>query len=739
MSHPRVDPPLFRRRTFEQEWHVPLVAAAARGGDPVSSILLAEADAWLSFGAELGYFSTTELLSTSDRSESRRAQTIIASIERLSLPTGLGAPAFAQALSDAREDLTDNRRELLRRIIFGSPNEWDEAIEALDELPFAFELGHEEALAALEISGWALENTLEVSAAQEELQAVLPAAWRSGSLERLVAEIPDISRRLSDLARVHEQVREALGIERASAASAELAIGAGLALVHRAPAEVSVPLEIASPALSLLTRGETSPEQLAQFGTASARVYTERHEWIHSTVEEISFPEEDAPIVRRRIRLDFTIPMGLVPLEFPGGATAPWFYVPVSEIPKWPGMLDLELRTGSGEALPLFTRRQSAIIDGALLVALAEGSTGISLSQKMDAQVREVAHAGRDGPRGAQEALHRLYEHDYGDPGISERLVDDKLFDTTATELASHSIVWARVCGWPGEQRVLEIRYETSTDLKLRWTSPQTFGLRPLEAFIDVGPFGSADHRVEIDAPASMRLVRVIPRASQPGAGSDEPGDHQRTGATVQTALTLRRKRASVRFATTSTEALPPARMWLALTVDQAQATGLALAGSVLCASTLLVAYVDAARFTPNTTQSAGLAALLLIGAALAGFGALTSLQRGALASALFAGTRRVALIVSALGLVGALSLLLRAGSSRVVSSSTGQIESLVLGDISLAASLLFAAALALSWRRSRTMRPSRYLPDERIDVPLGPVWDVASGELEHRPASISR
>jgi hypothetical protein len=730
MSHPRVDPPLFRRRTFEEEWQAPLIPAA-RMGDPLSTIFLAEADAWLSFGAELGYFSAADSPSTPRECQSLRARAVIASIGQLRLPFGLGAPKFAQALSDAREDLTENRRELLQRILFSSPAEWEQAIGIVADLASAIELGREDALAGLDICGWALEGPVEASADEGELQATLPAGWRSGLLEGLSATVPDIGRRVRDLARVREQVREALVSERADAASAEFALDASLALVHRVPAGLAVSREHASPASALLTRGETAPEQLAQFGTASAGVYAERHQWVHSSVEEISFPDEDAPLVRRRTRLDFTIPMGLVPLEFPGPTTAPWFYVPVAEIPKWPDMLGLELRTGSGEALPLLTARQSAIIDGALLAALAEVSLGTSVSPRLDAYVRDLAHAGRDGPRGAEEALHKLYEYEHADRRTGARLIDDHLFAATATELASHSIVWARVSGWPGEQRVLEITYEISTDLKLRWTSPQVFGLRPLEAFIDVGPFGAAEHRVEIDAPANTRLVRVSPpHAIEPAAHSEDPHAPRRAEVAPQTVARLSRKRASVRFASTSPAATASSGVRIALTADQTQATGLALAGSVLCASTLLAAYIDAVRLSVNTTQSAGLAALLLIGAALAGFGAVTSLQRGALASALLAGTRRIALFVSALGLTGALSFLLRAGSSRAVSSTGGRIESFVLGDISLAASLLFAATLALSWRRSRTMRPSRYLPDERTDPPMGPVWDVASGEL---------
>lgn len=128
-----VDPALFRLRAFEEEWLEPL-AARATADTPLDTLLLLEAEAWLGMGQDVAYFAAQSLslpLSRQDFSDSSASACLAEWIRSTGAPTDLDAARFGRALSDAREDLTSRRRELLHLLLFADNAEWDLAYHEL--------------------------------------------------------------------------------------------------------------------------------------------------------------------------------------------------------------------------------------------------------------------------------------------------------------------------------------------------------------------------------------------------------------------------------------------------------------------------------------------------------------------------------------------------------------------------------------------------------------------------------
>ena len=272
MAETFVDPALFRLRAFEVEWLEPLLndlyddlsteAALARGrmeSDGTALLLyalIAEAYRWLTVGQQVGYFAqtypSTSPLSLADPPELERLLSTIRS--QPELPPGLGIREFARALSEARDDLTAERREFLRLVCFAEEVEWLERLkqirtltEELTARPEGFTPSEivDKAAWGLDHFGWDVSGdpihppaesggTVSETSTTIEFQQHLPAKWRLGSFALLAQQSPVAGRRLAALAE-----------ERASIA----AVIQGLAQIqHTAPAtrraRIDAPIEL---------------------------------------------------------------------------------------------------------------------------------------------------------------------------------------------------------------------------------------------------------------------------------------------------------------------------------------------------------------------------------------------------------------------------------------------------------------------------------------------------------------
>jgi SIR2-like domain len=241
------EPALFRLRTFEAEWLEPLLndlydraakAALSRGyTEPDGTglllyALIAEAYHWLTIGQQVGYFaqakpSTSPLL----LAEPPELEWLLRAIRsQTELPPGLGIQEFARALSEARDDLTAERREFLRLVCFAEEIEWFERLEQIwtlaDELT-----AQPEGFARSEITDkvtWGLDHfewdtsgdpihppaesgeTASETSTMIEFQQHLPAKWRLGSFALLAQQSPIAGKRLVDLAEARASIAAAI-------------------------------------------------------------------------------------------------------------------------------------------------------------------------------------------------------------------------------------------------------------------------------------------------------------------------------------------------------------------------------------------------------------------------------------------------------------------------------------------------------------------------------------------------
>jgi tetratricopeptide (TPR) repeat protein len=239
MADAFVDPAHFRLRAFEVEWLEPLKtelsdlphrsAGESDGTALLLHVLIAEADRWITIGQQVGYFAqTSPSAHPAARAEFPELEWLLNAIRsQPELPSGLSVREFARALSEARDDLTADRREFLRLVYFTAEKEWDERLNQIRE--FAEQVAKRpEDLPASEIverAMWGLdelggdvsgEDTLsstESAASMDsetsatiELQHHLPAKWRLGSFALLAKQSPIAERRLAALDEVRASI-----------------------------------------------------------------------------------------------------------------------------------------------------------------------------------------------------------------------------------------------------------------------------------------------------------------------------------------------------------------------------------------------------------------------------------------------------------------------------------------------------------------------------------------------------
>ena len=210
-SEARADPALFRRRVFEEEWLRPLQLAVAEG-DMLEHILAVEAESWARIGVAVGYFAgALGELQPGVKTVSSVDAHIPQCIRAIEPWPELDVASFAHALGAAREDLTPDRRLLLRLVLLASEDDWDVAIRRLSAFRISLQRREPASLETLEALSWALEGTLGPGTTPlDELQSRLPACWRCGSMTVLRDCSPAVAQRLDAVLAERDAIVEAL-------------------------------------------------------------------------------------------------------------------------------------------------------------------------------------------------------------------------------------------------------------------------------------------------------------------------------------------------------------------------------------------------------------------------------------------------------------------------------------------------------------------------------------------------
>jgi hypothetical protein len=128
LTDPRVDPPLFRHYAFWSDWVAPLEAELADVPSSTSTArllhaLLKETEEWHIAGREIGYFADVRPAWPSGFVEGVDWRPTAVS-RPFVVPDALDQVSFARLLTQAREDLTPERREFFRLLCFAEDAEW---------------------------------------------------------------------------------------------------------------------------------------------------------------------------------------------------------------------------------------------------------------------------------------------------------------------------------------------------------------------------------------------------------------------------------------------------------------------------------------------------------------------------------------------------------------------------------------------------------------------------------------
>jgi hypothetical protein len=276
-------------------------------------------------------------------------------------------------------------------------------------------------------------------------------------------------------------------------------------------------------------------EVLARVGEEHAQLLR-KPGWVHRRVESLNFPLPDDLVVRRHLSIDFSIPEEAKPIANSSGERGEEsiYYLPLSVLRKWPPVLNLDLRNAADIPIPLLTRSQNAVIDGAVLTELACRSLDIAsadLDEHLQGQLKRIAEE--------QEAIaqailrHQLLRELPRAPETAfenqrEALRRDPDFLDVAGAMTSNTILWLRVRGCPGQRHIIKFAYDSlPVDLRIGLWKEASYGWAPFNVKFAVPHFGDAgSYHLDITAPAPLEIVDadlfIKPRVLTAGGGTTE-------------------------------------------------------------------------------------------------------------------------------------------------------------------------------------------------------------------------
>lgn len=277
-----------------------------------------------------------------------------------------------------------------------------------------------------------------------------------------------------------------------------------------------------------------SDDQLRAVGESAARPIAERSRWIHRRVEQITFPLPSDRVYRRDISIDFTIPdLASVNADHDDGT--PRYYVPLSLLERWPPMLRLDLRNAEGGPIPLLTSDQNAIIDAALLRAIARDvleRAGLSLGNELEEQINRLAglrEFDRQPPprervlTGTLLSLIPPLTLGKRSPE-SEALANDDLFVELAGAMPRTTVLWLRVEGSIGDREVVKLSYDAPFRTQIKPRSRKAFGFEPLVVDFQAPHLGgSGSYHLAVSVPPLLTISDSALLLMQPQTAQGTP------------------------------------------------------------------------------------------------------------------------------------------------------------------------------------------------------------------------
>jgi hypothetical protein len=419
-----------------------------------------------------------------------------------------------------------------------------------------------------------------------------------------------------------------------------------------------------------------SRDTLLAVGRAAAPALRTQHEWIHRRVESISFPLAQSAIARRRISIDFTVP----PTDaIPDGTSVRRHYVPLSILRKWPPMLRIDLRDGAGTPIPLLTAEQNAVVDGEVLVTMAQAIAADRLGSpdlgELEPLLRRVAE---EPQHAASHALREVLPPRAKMPddkldALRHALRCDDAFVRIAGGLTSHTILWFRVQSEPGAREIAKFAYDVEFGVDLSWWEPPAFGLRPVTARYHSPHLGGwSSYHLLVEAPTPLRVIdtrlQLTPRPTVDSAvGPVHDPDIVATCCASRD--TLRQKNRTLfsavgagraRFYVTGDRDGLEGDALVSMAVEKrGYVRGAAIAGATTAALiSLFAVFLDEAA-----SRREAAVAMLVFGPALLSY-LLVRPSEHVLAASLLRGSRRVLLVIGGLPLASAAALIVERGEA---------------------------------------------------------------------------
>src|ERR1700722_18768499 len=164
---------------------------------------------------------------------------------------------------------------------------------------------------------------------------------------------------------------------------------------------------------------------------------------------DLALPDDEAAIAERREKQNL-------------------YFVPAFRLTKTPGRSYMDLENEFGRSLPLFTRRENAMISRAAVLESAQRLNGGPINASLRVALRELVYrAGLEGKLFfsiAKDLIERHHLAMLQAPGFES-------FMDFLRDLSVNSVVWLPLEGRPSERRVVKLRYDTAagpSDLRPR-------------------------------------------------------------------------------------------------------------------------------------------------------------------------------------------------------------------------------------------------------------------------------
>jgi hypothetical protein len=141
------------------------------------------------------------------------------------------------------------------------------------------------------------------------------------------------------------------------------------------------------------------------------------------------------------------------------------YYVPLSVLQKWPPVMHLDIRSSTGEPMPLLTRTQNGIIDSALLVAVARRSLKLDPAQPLQPHLKDqLCELAKAPPEVSARIAEQLFSAPPGSTSLFDTqraaLLEDARFLDIAGGMVNSTVFWLRVYGRRGERHIVKFAYD---------------------------------------------------------------------------------------------------------------------------------------------------------------------------------------------------------------------------------------------------------------------------------------